>query len=129
MHNENIHTVIAFLWGLTCSELGVLSALLRELSESEAIRHVCISKSRYYKIKKSLLEMIDLGQKTYTRKATGKTAWSLRETDRFGIICDVNEKVYFFVHFKKFILYKLRFLPLFYAVIFLLKYLFRPKSA
>ena len=70
-HNENIHTVIAFLWGLTCSELGVLSALLRELSESEAIRHVCISKSRYHEIKKSLLGMIDLGQKTHTRK-TGK---------------------------------------------------------
>jgi hypothetical protein len=71
---------------------------------------------------------IDLGQKTHTRK-TGKTVWSLRETDRFGIICGVNEKVYFSVHFKKFILYKLRFLPQFYAVIFLLKYLLRPKSA
>ena len=68
-HNENIHTVIAFLWGLTCSELGVLSALLRELSESESIKHVCISKSRYHEIKKSLLGMIDLGQKTHTRKA------------------------------------------------------------
>jgi predicted transcriptional regulator len=93
MHNENIHTVIAFLWGLTCSELGVLSALLRELSESEAIKHVCISKSRYHEIKKSLLGMIDLGQKTHTRKTTGKTVWSLREIDRFGIISGVNEKV------------------------------------
>ena len=37
--------------------------------------------------------MIDLGQKTYTRKTTGKTVWSLRETDRFGIISGVNEKV------------------------------------
>ena len=91
-HNENIHTVIAFLCGLTCSELGVLSALLRELSESESIRHVCISKSRYHEIKKSLLGMIDLGQKTHTRK-TGKTVWSLRETDRFSTICGVNEKV------------------------------------
>ena len=62
--------------------------------------------------------MIDLGRKTYTRKAIKKSAWSLRETDQFGIICDVNEKVYFSVHFKKFILYKLRFLPQFYAVIF-----------
>ena len=73
--------------------------------------------------------MIDLGQKTHTRKTTGKTVWSLRETDRFGIISGVNEKVYFSVHFKKFILRKLRFLPLFYAVIFLLKHLLRPKSA
>ena len=89
----NLHTVIAFLWGLTCSELGVLSALLRELSESESIKHVCISKSRYHEIKKSLLGMIDLRQKTYTRKTTGKTVWSLRETDRFGIISGVNEKV------------------------------------
>ena len=128
-YNENIHTVIAFLWGLTCSELGVLSALLRELSESESIKHVCISKSRYHEIKKSLLGMIDLGQKTHTRKTGKKSAWSLRETDRFGIISGVNEKVYFSVHFKKFILYKLRFSPQFYAVIFLLKYLLRPKSA
>ena len=127
-HNENIHTVIAFLWGLTCSELGVLSALLRELSESEAIRHVCISKSRYHEIKKSLLGMIDLGRKTYTRKTTGKTVWSLRETDRFGIIYGVNEKVYFSVHFKKFILYELRFLPQFYAVIFYPKCPIRAKS-
>ena len=73
--------------------------------------------------------MIDLGQKTHTRKTTGKTVWSLRETDRFGIISGVNENVYFSVHFKKFILYKLRFLPQFCAVIFLLKYLLRPKSA
>ena len=117
-HNENIHTVIAFLWGLTCSELGVLSALLRELSESEAIKHVCISKSRYHEIKKSLLGMIDLGQKTHTRKTTGKTVWSLRETDRFGIICDVNEKVYFSVHFFIFIFTELRGFPLFSAIIF-----------
>ena len=119
-HNENIHTVIAFLWGLTCSELGVLSALLRELSESEAIKYVCISKSRYHEIKKSLLEMIDLGRKTYTRKAIKKSAWSLRETDQFGIICGVHGKVYFSVHFEKIILCKSRFLPLFSAVIFLL---------
>ena len=126
-HNENIHTVIAFLWGLTCSELGVLSALLRELSESEAIKYVCISKSRYHEIKKSLLGMIDLGQKTYTRKAI-KSAWSLRETDRFGIISGVHEKVYFSVHFEKIILYKLRFLPLFSAVIFYPKCPIRAKS-
>jgi hypothetical protein len=73
--------------------------------------------------------MIDLGQKTHTRKATGKTVWSLRETDRFDIIRGVNGNVYFSVHFEKIILCKLRFLPLFYTVIFLLKYLLRPKSA
>jgi predicted transcriptional regulator len=117
-HNENIHTVIAFLWGLTCSELGVLSALLRELSESESIRHVCISKSRYHEIKKSLLGMIDLGQKTYTRKTGKKSAWSLRETDQFGIICDVNENVYFSVHFLIFIFTELRGFSLFSAIIF-----------
>ena len=128
-HNENIHTVIAFLWGLTCPELGVLSALLRELSESESIKYVCISKSRYHEIKKSLLGMIDLGQKTHTRKTTGKTVWSLRETDRFGIISDVHEKVYFSVHFFIFIFTELRGFSLFSAVIFLLKYLLRPKSA
>jgi hypothetical protein len=72
--------------------------------------------------------MIDLGRKTYTRKTTGKTVWSLRETDQFGIISDVNEKVYFSVHFKKFILYKLRFLPQFYAVIFYPKCPIRAKS-
>jgi hypothetical protein len=113
---------------LTCSELGVLSALLRELSESEAIKYVCISKSRYHEIKKSLLEMIDLGRKMYTRKAMKKSAWSLRETDQFGIINSVNEKVYFSVHFKKFILYKLRFSPQFYAVIFYPKCPARAKS-
>jgi hypothetical protein len=72
--------------------------------------------------------MIDLGQKTHTRKTTGKTVWSLRETDRFGIISGVNEKVYFSVHFKKFILYKLRFLPQFSAVIFSPKYPILAKS-
>jgi hypothetical protein len=36
--------------------------------------------------------MIDLGQKTHTRKIE-KTVWSLRETDRFGIISGMNEKV------------------------------------
>ena len=127
-HNENIHTVIAFLWGLTCSELGVLSALLRELSESESIRHVCISKSRYHEIKKSLLGMIDLGRKTHARKTTGKTVWSLRETDKFGIISGVNEKVYFSVHFFVFIFTELRDFSLFSAVIFYPKCPIRAKS-
>ena len=37
--------------------------------------------------------MIDLGQKTHTRKTGKKSAWSLRETDRFGIIHGVHGKV------------------------------------
>ena len=49
--------------------------------------------------------MIDLGLKTHTRKAIKKSAWSLRETDRFGIIYGVNEKVYFSVHFFYFYIY------------------------
>ena len=52
-HSENIHTAIAFLNGFTCTELGVLSTLLRELSESEAIEHACVSKSRYHTVKKT----------------------------------------------------------------------------
>ena len=52
--------------------------------------------------------MIDLGQKTHTRKTTAKTVWSLRETDRFGIISGMNEKVYFSVHFFIYIFTELR---------------------
>ena len=62
--NENIRTAIAFLWGLSCTELGVLSALLRALTEEEAIAHACVSKSRYYEVKKHLLEIMDLPPKT-----------------------------------------------------------------
>ena len=61
--NENIRTAIAFLWGLSCTELGVLSALLRELTEDEAIAHACVSKSRYHEVKKHLLEIIVLPPK------------------------------------------------------------------
>ena len=81
--NENIRTAIAFLWGLTCTELGVLSALLRELTEEEAIAHVCVSKSRYHEVKKHLLELIDLPPKTSISGNSKKRRWSLRETDRY----------------------------------------------
>ena len=108
-HSENIHTAIAFLNGFTCTELGVLSTLLRELSESEAIEHACVSKSRYHTVKKHLLELLDLGRKSASKKAAKKSSWSLRETDRYDIICRVDGKVYFSAHFKGFILYKSRF--------------------
>jgi hypothetical protein len=71
--------------------------------------------------------MIDLGQKTHTRK-TGKTVWSLRETDRFGIIHGVNEKVYFSVHFLIFIFTELRGFSLFSAIILYPKCPIRAKS-
>ena len=67
-HSENIHTAIAFLWGLSCTELGVLSALLRGLTESEAIEHACVSKSRYHTVKKHLLKTFDPGQKPVVKK-------------------------------------------------------------
>ena len=92
-HSENIHTAIAFLWGLSCTELGVLSALLRGLTESEAIEHACVSKSRYHTVKKQLLELLDLGRKSASKKAAKKSSWSLRETDRYDIICGMNGKV------------------------------------
>ena len=93
-HIENIHTVITFLCGLSCTELGVLSALLRGLTESEAIEHVCISKSRYHEVKKHLVELLDLGRKSASKKvAKKKSSWSLRETDRYDIICIMNGKV------------------------------------
>jgi hypothetical protein len=117
-HSENIHTAIAFLWGLSCTELGVLSALLRGLPESEAIEHACVSKSRYHTVKKHLLELLDLGRKSASKKVAKKSSWSLRETDRYDIICGVNGNVYFSVHFEKIIFCKSRFLPLFSAVIF-----------
>jgi len=92
-HSENIHTAIAFLWGLSCTELGVLSALLRELPESEAIEHACVSKSRYHTVKKRLLELLNLGRKSASKKVAKKSVWSLRETDRFDIICGVSGRV------------------------------------
>ena len=127
--NENIRTAIAFLWGLTCTELGVLSALLRELTEEEAIAHVCVSKSRYHEVKKHLLEIIVLPPRTGIGKKSKKRCWSLRENDRCDTICGVNGKVYFSVHFEGFILYKSRFLPQFLAVIFSAKHPYTTKSA
>ena len=114
--NENIRTAIAFLWGLSCTELGVLSALLRELTEEEAIAHACVSKSRYHEVKKHLLEIIVFPPRTGIRKKSKKRCWSLRENDRYDIICGVNGKVYFSVHFEGFILSKIRYLPPLLAV-------------
>ena len=128
-HSENIHTVITFLRGFTCTELGVLCALLRELTESEAIEHVCISKSRYHTVKKRLLELLDLGWKSTPKKVVRKSSWSLRETDRFDIICGVNGNVYFSVHFEGFILYKSRYFPPLLAVMFSPKRPINAKSA
>ena len=128
-HSENIHTAIAFLWGLSCTELGVLSALLRGLPESEAIEHACVSKSRYHTVKKRLLELLDLGWKSASKKVAKKSSWSLRETDRYDIICGVDGKVYFSVHFEGFILGKIPYLPQFLAVIFSAKHPYTTKSA
>ena len=128
-HNENIHTVITFLRGFTCTELGVLCALLRELSESEAIEYACVSKSRYHTVKKRLLELLDLGRKSASKKVAKKSVWSLRETDRYDIIRGVNGKVYFSVHFEGFIFSKMRHLPPLLAVIFSPKRPVNAKSA
>ena len=128
-HSEYIHTAIAFLWGLSCTELGVLSALLRGLTESEAIEHACVSKSRYHTVKKRLLELLNLGRKSASKKVAKKSVWSLRETDRYDIICGVNENVYFSVHFEGFILHKSRYLPPLLAVMFSSKRSINAKSA
>ena len=128
-HTENIHTAIAFLWGLSCTELGVLSALLRGLPESEAIEHACVSKSRYHTVKKRLLELLDFGRKSASKKVVKKSVWSLRETDRFDIICGVDGKVYFSVHFEGFILGKICYFPPLLAVMFSPKHPYIPKSA
>jgi hypothetical protein len=128
-YNNNIETVISFLWDFTCTELAVLSAILRRLTEEEATAHVCVSKSRYHKIKKRLLKSLDLDRKTALNNVSKKSFWSLRETDRYDIICGVNGKVYFSVHFEGFILYKSHFLPQFLAVIFSAKHLYTTKSA
>ena len=127
-HSENIHTAIAFLWGLSCTELGVLSALLRGLTESEAIEHVCISKSRYHTVKKRLIESFNLGRKSAPKDAR-KSSWSLRETDRYDIICGVNGKVYFSVHFEGFILRKIRYFPPLLAVMLSAEHPYTTKSA
>ena len=128
-HSENIHTAIAFLWGLSCTELGVLSALLRRLPESEAIEHACVSKSRYHTVKKHLLELLDLGWKSASKKVARKSSWSLRETDRYDIICDVNGNVYFSAHFYRVIVCKISCMPPFLAIMFSSKRPINAKSA
>ena len=128
--NENIRTAIAFLWGLTCTELGVLSALLRELTEEEAIAHACVSKSRYHEVKKHLLEIIVLPPRTgIGKKKSKKRCWSLRENDRYDIICGVNGNVYFSAHFYGVIVCKISCMPPFLAIMFSSKRPINAKSA
>ena len=127
--NKNIRTAIAFLWGLTCTELGVLSALLRELTEEEAIAHACVSKSRYHEVKKHLLEIIVLPPRTGIGKKSKKRCWSLRENDRYDIICGVNGKVYFSAHFYRVIVCKISCMPPFLAIMFSSKRPINAKSA
>ena len=127
--NENIRTAIAFLWGLTCTELGVLSALLRELTEEEAIAHACVSKSRYHEVKKHLLEIIFLPPRTGIGKKSKKRCWSLRENDRYDIICGVNGNVYFSAHFYEVIVCKISCMPPFLAIMFSPKRPVNAKSA
>jgi hypothetical protein len=107
----------------------VLSALLRGLPESEAIEHACVSKSRYHTVKKRLLELLDFEWKSAPKKVAKKSSWSLRETDRYDIICGVNGKVYFSVHFEGFILRKIRYFPPLLAVMFSAKRPINAKSA
>ena len=127
--NKNIRTAITFLWGLTCTELGVLSALLRELTEEEAIAHACVSKSRYHEVKKHLLEIIVLPPRTGIGKKSKKRCWSLRENDRYDIICGANGKVYFSAHFYRVIVCKISCMPPFLAIMFSSKRPVNAKSA
>ena len=83
--------IIAFLRGFTCTELGVLSALLRGLTECEAIEHACICKSRYHIVKRNLCEKIHLGEKCMGKKAPKKSAWSFRETDCFSNVLNEGD--------------------------------------
>ena len=127
--NKNIRTAIAFLWGLTCTELGVLSALLRELTEEEAIAHACVSKSRYHEVKKHLLEIIVLPPRTGIGKKSKKRCWSLRENDRYDTIRSVNGNVYFSAHFYRVIVCKISCMPPFLAIMFSPKRPINAKSA
>ena len=120
---------LRFSGGLSCTELGVLSALLRALTEEEAIAHACVSKSRYHEVKKHLLEIIVLPPRTGIRKKSKKRCWSLRENDRYDTMCGVDGKVYFSVHFEGFILGKIRYFPPLLAVMFSSKRPVNAKSA
>ena len=85
--NENIRTAIVFLWGLTCTELGVLSALLRELTEEEAITHACVSKSSCHEVKKHLLEIMDLPPKTgIGKKSKNAVGHCVKTTDMISYV-------------------------------------------
>ena len=72
-----------------------ISALIRELTEEEAIAHACVSKSCYHEFKKHLLEIIVLPPRTAIGKKSKKRCWSLRENDRYDNICGVSGNVYF----------------------------------
>ena len=62
--SRNLITVLCcFADGLILAFCAV-SALLRALTEEEAIAHACVSKSRYHEVKKHLLEIIVLPPKT-----------------------------------------------------------------
>ena len=106
-----------------------VSALLRELTEEEAIAHACVSKSRYHEVKKHLLEIIVLPPRTGIGKKSKKRCWSLRENDRYDIICGVNGKVYFSTHFYGVIVCKISCMPPFLAIMFSSKRPINAKSA
>jgi hypothetical protein len=79
---------IAWFW-VFC----VVSALLRALTEEEAIAHACVSKSRYHEVKKHLLEIIVLPPKNGIGGKSKKRCWSLRENDRYDTIYGVSGNV------------------------------------
>ena len=114
--SRNLITVLCcFADGLILA-FSAVSALLRALTEEEAIAHACVSKSRYHEVKKHLLEIIVLPPRTGIGKKSKKRCWSLRENDRYDTICGVDGKVYFSVHFEGFILDKIRYFPPLLAV-------------
>ncbi len=63
------------------------------------------------------------------KKVAKKSVWSLRETDRYDIICGVNGNVYFSVRFEGFILGKIRYFPPLLAIMFSSKRSIYAKSA
>ena len=58
-----------------------------------------------------------------------KRCWSLRENDRYDIICGVNGKVYFSAHFYRVIVCKISCMPPFLAIMFSSKRPINAKSA
>ena len=78
-----------------------VSALLRALTEEEAIAHACVSKSRYHEVKKHLLEIIVLPPKNGIGGKSKKRCWSLRENDRYDTIYGVSGNVQVSVRRKR----------------------------